>query len=397
MADVGPLTGRRVLDLSGEMGAYGTRLLAELGAEVVLVEPPGGLRLRSRPPLRAGVSGPEASLVFAYYQSSKRGVTLDASRAAALPLLAALAATCDAVVFAPSRRAPVVGFDARARALSWAPDDAVVVCLTPFGLDGPYRDLRATHFTSYAMGGLMKRMGSPDGPPLAVPYQQMHDQLALHAAFAVLAGWRDRPVVGGQFVELSLHELIGGQDDQLDRYAAVFDIARRVAAVQPPPTGVWTCADGSVELLVHNPPHWRGFVKLLDSPPALADPALDQRATRLERRDTVAPLVAARLAALPVDVVVARGQELGVPCAAVNPPSGFVDDPQPLVRGYWRSYSHPVLGALRTPGDPFRSSPPMLAHRSPAPPLGADNVAVWCDELGFPAAALAAWKEDDLV
>ncbi|HTF06805.1 MAG TPA: CoA transferase [Asanoa sp.] len=397
MADAGPLAGRRVVDLSGEMGGYGTRLLAELGADVVLVEPPGGLPQRTRPPLRAGCTGPEASLVFAYYHSSKRGVTLDVTRPAALPLLSALAGSADAVVLAPSRRAPVVGLDPDARAVSWAPAGAVVVCLTPFGLSGPYRDLRATHLTSYAMGGLMKRMGPPGGPPRAVPYQQMHDQLALHGAFAVLAGWRDHAVVGGQFVELSLHELIGGQDDQLDRYAAAFDIAGRVPATQAPPTGVWRCLDGFVEVLVHNPPHWRGFRTLIGAPPELADPAFEQRGARLQRRAAILPLVADRLARLPVAELVERGQALGVPCAAVNEPAGFVDDPQPAARDYWRTTRHPVLGAVRTPGASFRSTPALLAHRSPAPMLGEHNAAIWCGELGFAPDALTTWREDGLV
>jgi hypothetical protein len=94
MIGPGPLDGVRVLDLGGEMGGYGTRLLGELGADVLKVEPPAGDRQRRRPPLRAGVEGPEASLVFAYYQAGKRGTTLDAGRPDAVPLLTELAAAC---------------------------------------------------------------------------------------------------------------------------------------------------------------------------------------------------------------------------------------------------------------------------------------------------------------
>ncbi|MEU4244538.1 CoA transferase [Actinoplanes sp. NPDC026619] len=397
MIGPGPLDGVRVLDLGGEMGGYGTRLLGELGADVIKIEPPAGDRQRRRPPLRAGIEGPEASLVFAYYQAGKRGITLDAGRDEAVPLLTELAAGADAVVLAPSKRTPVAGLDRAARALSWASTTAVVVCLTPYGLDGPLRDLRATHFTSYAMGGLMKRMGTPDGEPVAVPYQQMHDQLAMQAAVAVLAGLRDRPVAGGQFVELSLHELLGAQDDQLDRYAASFEIAGRTPARQAPPTGVWQCLDGEVELLVHNPPHWRGVVRLLGSPPELADPALDDRGERLARGTEIAALVGPRLLAMRVDEVVERGQKLGIPCAAVNSPAGFVEDPQPRARGYWRRAAHPVLGTIRTPGDPFRSAPALLTHRRRAPLLGEHNTVVYCGELGHEPAELAAWREDGLV
>jgi crotonobetainyl-CoA:carnitine CoA-transferase CaiB-like acyl-CoA transferase len=397
VTDPGPLRGRRVLDLSGEMGSYGTKLLGEFGADVIKVEPPDGDRQRQRPPHRAASLGPESSLVFAYYNASKRGITLDVSRPEASPLLAELAAGSDAIVLAPSRRTPVVGFDRTRRALSWAPHHAVVVCLTPFGLDGPFRDLRATHFTSYAMGGLMRRMGPPEGPPLAVPYQQMHDQLALHAAVGVLVALRERPVMGGQFVELSLHELIGGQDDQVDRYAATAHIAGRTPAVAPPPTGVWACADGHVEILVHNPPHWQGFVRLLGSPRDLLDPALERRQERLDRRHDLAPSIGKSLADMQVEDVVTQGQALGVPCAAVNTPARFVDDVHPRSRGFWREQHHPAIGAFRAPGEPFLSSTPLLTHRRPAPLLGEHNEQLYCAELGHDRADLDAWRVDRLV
>lgn len=393
-----PLHGRRVLDLSGEMGSYGARLLAELGADVVKVEPPGGDRQRSRPPYRPGVAVPESSLVFAYYNASKRGITLDATRPDALPLLAALAAHSDAVLVTASPQSPVAGLDPVRRQLSWAPNGAVVVCLSPFGLDGPYRGLRATHFTSYAMSGLMRRMGPPEGPPLAAPYQHLHDELALQAAVAVLVGLRERPVRGGQFVELSLHEFAGAQDDQLDHYAATFTPSGRVAAhVAAPPAGVWSCRDGDVELLVHNPPHWRGFVRLVGAPAQLTDPALEERATRLARREELSRIVADRLGAMTVEEVISGGQALGVPCAAVNTPERFVDDPQPRERGYWRTEEHPTLGQLRLPGTPFRATAPVFVHRGPAPMLGQHNADIYCGELGHDPSELDKWRASGLV
>ena len=99
-----PLTGVRVLDLSGAIGAYCTRLLGDLGADVVKVEPPAGDALRRRPPFKDGATGPEASLVFATYHANKRGITLDTTSDTALPLLAELGATADVVVISPSRR-----------------------------------------------------------------------------------------------------------------------------------------------------------------------------------------------------------------------------------------------------------------------------------------------------
>src|SRR3712207_3517739 len=89
------LSGLRVLDLSGPIGAYGTRLLADLGADVVLVEPPGGDAMRRQPPLRTDATGATRSLLFETYHLNERSTTLDVTRGDAVPLLAELAATAD--------------------------------------------------------------------------------------------------------------------------------------------------------------------------------------------------------------------------------------------------------------------------------------------------------------
>jgi benzylsuccinate CoA-transferase BbsE subunit len=152
--DPPPLEGIRTLDLSGAIGAYCTKLLADLGADVVKVEPPGGDELRGKPPFRDGVIGREASLAFAYYHANKRGITLDVTRDASLDLLAELGADADVIVLSPSPRARVAGFaDGR---LSWAGAQAVVCSVTPFGLTGPYRNWRATNLINSAMGGMLR-------------------------------------------------------------------------------------------------------------------------------------------------------------------------------------------------------------------------------------------------
>ncbi len=171
------LDGVRVADLSGAIGAYATKLLGDLGADVVTVEPPGGDRLRFTPPLRDGTGPPEGSLVHAYLGSAKRGVTLDVARPEAVELLAPLGDWADVVVLSPTPRSRVVGFDPERAALEWARDDSVVCCITPFGLTGPYRRRRSTHFVSYAMGGGMHRSGPPEGPPVAVPERQLRPAL----------------------------------------------------------------------------------------------------------------------------------------------------------------------------------------------------------------------------
>ena len=160
-----PLGGIRVLDLSGPLGSYCARLLADAGADVVKAEPPEGDPLRRRPPFADDRADPEGSLSFAYYHANKRGVVLDCRRPEAADVLAELGSHCDVVVLTPTVRDPVAGFDPVSGELAWAGPDTVVCSITPFGLTGPYRTWRATHLVSHAMSGLMYTQGPLEGPP----------------------------------------------------------------------------------------------------------------------------------------------------------------------------------------------------------------------------------------
>src|ERR1700749_3092235 len=170
-----PLGGIRVLGLSGQLGSYCSRLLADLGADVVKVELPGGDALRHTPPYADDRAGTERSLSFAYYHANKRGVVLDFREPAAAVPLAELGANADVVILTPTAREPVTGFDPVTGELSWGGPAAVTCSITPFGLTGPYRTWRATHLTAHAMSGLMYIQGPVEGAPVVVPGQQIYD------------------------------------------------------------------------------------------------------------------------------------------------------------------------------------------------------------------------------
>ena len=165
----GPLAGYRTLDLAGPIGAYCSKLLADLGCDVVKVEPPEGDPMRNSPPFVGGATADTESAVFASYHANKRGITLDVGRAEARSLLKVLAKDRDVVVISPTPRTPVAGFDRAALRVDWVPADCIVASITPFGLDGPMADMRITPFLSFAIGGAMHWVGEKGGPPLAAP------------------------------------------------------------------------------------------------------------------------------------------------------------------------------------------------------------------------------------
>ncbi len=388
-----PLSGVCVLDVGGPLSAYASKLLADFGADVLKVEPPAGDELRRSPPLRTGGE----SLLFAYYHGNKRSIRLDVSRQAAEPLLAELAADRDIVLLTPSVQRPVTGLDASDGRLSWAAARAIVCCLTPFGLAGPLSEWRMTPLTSFAMSGLMYKMGAPGGPPAALPGRQAWDQLGTHAVIALLAALRAGAAGRGQTLDLAVHDCLSGQDDVINRYSVAAVIQRRAGPPGYPPTGPWDCRDGQIEFQVHTERHWAGFLETLDHPVELAEPALSQRLVRLERADALRRDIAGLLAGRSRYELVARGQAAGVPCGLLNTVGQFTSDEQVLARELIASRPHATLQSVRMPGPPFLSSRPLTAFRRPAPRLGEHDDEVYRLQLGHSADDLARWRSDGLV
>ncbi|HLG66275.1 MAG TPA: CoA transferase [Acidimicrobiales bacterium] len=393
-----PLGGVRVVDLTGAIGAYCTRILADLGADVVKVEPPAGDPMRSRPPFKRGVMGPEASLVFAAYHANKRGVTLDAGVDAALPLLSELAATADVVVVSPTRKAPLAGFDWDEPSLSWVPGGAVVVALTPFGLSGPFRELRSTPFVSFAFGGGMHHIGRPDGPPVAVPGQQLWDYAGLAGAIGALAALHARPRVGGQVLDVSVHEAATAMDFLIERYDAEGAGRRnRGAGIGYPPTGTWWCEDGALEVSCHQQHHWQAFLHMLDDPDELSEPSLNDPLVRREAFEGLREVIARLMASRKVLDLFERGQAAGLPCNPLYSVAQFVRDPQARSRGLFVEMTKAGLGTVELPWKSFSSTPRLLELRRPAPSLGEHNVEVFVDELGHTRDELERWRATGLV
>jgi crotonobetainyl-CoA:carnitine CoA-transferase CaiB-like acyl-CoA transferase len=381
------------------MGAYCTKLLADLGADVIKVEPPAGDPMRRRPPLLGAESGPPESAVFASYHANKRGVTLDICRPESLPILAALGSASDVVVISPTSRRPVTGFDREACNLEWAPPSALVACITPFGLDGPMADMRVTPFLSFAIGGGMHWVGKQDGPPLAAPGQIAWDEAGIHAALGVVAALLDSGHSEGQLLDLSVHEVQAAKDFILER----FDQSRpdewsgRFTGVGIPPTGTFECADGPFGIAAHQQHHWQCFLQMLDQPDELTEPSLCdpmvRRAIFDGLQETIAGLVSGRSR---LDLF-ARGQASGLPCAPVNSPPDFIQDEQPLFR---QVFGSPSRDGRPSPTIPWRwchATPELISLDSPAPSLGEHNAEVYVDELGFTKADLEEWAEAGVV
>jgi crotonobetainyl-CoA:carnitine CoA-transferase CaiB-like acyl-CoA transferase len=254
-----PLDGYRVLDLTDETGFLCGRMLAELGADVIKVEPPAGDPARFQPPYVGGVADPERAITWLAYNASKRGVTLDLTREEGRTLLDRLCATADAVIetFDPLTLAEL---NLDYETLHASHPQLVVCSITPFGRSGPHASYRATDLTITAMGGNMALTGDPDRAPLRCTMPSSYYHGGAEAASGLLVALLARTVIGeGQHVDVSLQAAVvstimtGASQWALDRRDR-----RRTGAAYPVgktlQREVWPCRDGFVSYALRGGP-----------------------------------------------------------------------------------------------------------------------------------------------
>jgi len=354
----GALAGLRVLDLADQSGALAGKLLADLGADVVLVEPPGGGRLRAIPPFWHGLPHPERSLFFWFYNTSKRGNTLDVTRRAGAALLRRLAADADVLIETET--------PGRLAALGCGPDALratnprlTVASITPFGQRGPYRDWRASDTVAEAMGGMLFVNGHQDGPPLRALGLQAYHQAGVFAAVGVLAALFAREQTGhGQDVDVSLQAAVAGA---LEHVPGFWHQARLVHRRQG--TLHWTryfrvgrCRDGWVMHCTLG--DWTSLIEWMKADGMgadLDDSALEDIKTRQAAAERIFDALDAWAARYTVAELTEGAQLRRIPYAAVRPPEALLRDPHLAARGFFVPIEHPDLGlTVPYPGAPFR-------------------------------------------
>lgn len=394
--DRGALVDLRVVDLGGAMTAYCSKLLTELGASVVFVEPPGGDELRGVGPFVDGADGDRLSLLFGHYRAGQRSITLDVGADESRPVLAALASRADVVLISPSGQRPLAGFDDARLELEWQGPDLVVCAITGYGLTGPHLDRRVTPLVSEAASGAMFRLGPPEGPPRALPGRQAWDAAGAYAAFAVLAALRVRDAIGGQLIDLSAHEVTAAHEMQVDQFDINGTVLDRARLVGIPPNGVWEAGDGPINVSCHQLHHWDAFLDMLGNPAELMEPAFKDPMIRRELHDVLRELIQPLLTARSRLDLFARGQELGLPCALVYTPAEFLADEQVVAREFSQAATWDSRQVV-LPGTPFGARSPLVRPRRVVPVVGSANREVYVDELAFPADLVDEWKDRSLV
>ncbi len=385
------LDGLRVLDLADEKGELCGRLLADLGADVVRLEPPAGALSRRLPPF---APDGRTSLYFALRNANKRGITLDLATATGAALLERLAVHFDVLV---ESHAP--GFLARcgvAPEKLLADNPALVVTsITDFGQTGPYRDYAGTDLVGFAMGGLLHRAGAASRPPVVAPGALAYDSAGVTAAFATLLAYWQRLRTGrGQHVDVSVMESVANLSDwQLPNHSQTGQVGHRDGA------GIYAlypCADGFVRMIVLVAHHWKALLAWMGNPPELADPAFEQFLVRLLRRPEIDPHIARFFADKKKIDVAREAQARGIPVTPLLEPGEVIGNEHTAARGTFRGLElAPGLEAQVASGflelDGKRSGP---RERAPFP--GEHNAQVF-GEIGLREAELSALRAQAVI
>jgi crotonobetainyl-CoA:carnitine CoA-transferase CaiB-like acyl-CoA transferase len=313
-----PLAGVRVLDLLDGLGELGTRYLADLGADVIRVEPPGGGRSRGLAPCVDGVS-----LRYLTHNAGKRALEADLATAAGQGRLLRLAATAD-IIFEPGPAGWLAASGITPQQLRARYPALVVVSVSDFGWTGPYRDWQATEQVLLAMAGVLSRSGLAGRAPLIPPGQLASESVALQAAWVALAAYLQRLRTGsGDHADVSAFEATALT---LDPGFGIGGSATAGVSAGAGPRGrpdarhlypIFRCADGWVRICVLSARQWAGMFRWLGEPAELSDPALAAIGARHRAAAALMPAYERHFAGLLREEAVAQGQQHGVPTAAL--------------------------------------------------------------------------------
>ena len=376
-ADVGgALAHLRVLDLTGPYAQYCGRLMADLGADVAMIEPPEGDVGRRLKPFAGGFPDPERSITYLTFNLNKRSVVLDLKDARDRERFLSLVAASDILLedgSAGDLKSLSLGYED----LKGINPGLIYTSITPFGFEGPYSAYLGGELIVQALGGMMYGFGDPDVRPAMAPLAPGYQLPAQHAAFASLIALRYRNVSGkGQHIEVSIQEVLANILAYFGRYAASNQINRRPGSgTGMAPTNTYPTKDGFIYMQPGYPRHVDALFEWMDNP-TLKDDVWKDREFRRQNGDVITSLVSEFSVGFTKMEFAEEAQSRHIPCAPLMTIEDLVQDKHLRSRGFFVTVDHPVVGRYETPGGPFRMSEGPRYPYHPAPRLGQDTAAV---------------------
>ena len=396
----------RILDLTGPEAVFCGKLLADYGADVVKVEPPGGDPTRNKAPFIGDEVGIDRSSYFLFYNTNKRSVTIDIDTPKGQELFKKLVKTADVLIESfpvGHMESKGLGFDS----LNAINPSLVMASVTPFGQTGPWSGYQSSDLISLAASGFMQITGDPDGPPLRQGNEQSHFPGAQYAAAAIMGAlfYRDMQGGGGQYIDVSQQEAMITYYTDAHPALAWMQRGENVTRVGTNstlviPLGAYPSSDGWISAGIITPREWENLsqwmYEVTGNEEILNDDYKGGNQDRAPFNDIITALVIDFTTRFTSEELFHQGQERNLVFIPVNTVSDLLVDPQLEASNFWFDIDHAEVGTLRYPLGVFDSEE-VSPTTTPAPHLGQDNEAILCGELGLSQSELFSLRSQGVV
>jgi crotonobetainyl-CoA:carnitine CoA-transferase CaiB-like acyl-CoA transferase len=387
-----PLTGYRVLDLAGPLGFHCTKLLADMGADMIKVEPPGGDEARRVPPFKDDSPHPEKSLYFLHFNTNKRSITLDFEKPDGRAILLELAQKTDVVIetYRPAQREKLgLGY----QELSAGNPRLVHASITPFGETGPWRDYKADDIAGIALGNLLYLAGEPGEPPLQPPGEIAYGMASTYGAFGIAVALYHRLESGrGQHIVVSMHECAGhiaGYFIPNYGYSGAKPARASRKGEETDLYDPYPTKNGYARIFIIPVEQWRRLVDWMGRPPSISGPEFEKMAYRRKNPEIVVGAITEFCRRHTKEELYEEGQKRRIAVTPINTVGEFMNSEQVKARETFVAMDHPVIGKYLQFGPvPRLSESPGRITRA-APLIGEHNQEIYCGDLGM--------SNDDLV
>lgn len=396
------LSGMRVIEDGGGIAAsYAGKLLADLGADVIKVESPGGDHVRRQPPFPSDLPGRERSGLHLFLDTNKRSVTLDLECAAGRRLFRDLAQRAGVVItsrhIAEQRRLGLTWDDLSADA-----PELNQVTITVFGIDTQREGWQSESLIASLASGISYRIGDPDRAPLGLPYDAPQFQGGIHAAISALLARRATRESGvGQHAWLSIVDIISNVMAGAGVAPFVFTgQSRGRAGTHMNAFYPWQVApvkDGYYEVITMVDSQWNRFMELMGDPDWQHDERLQNRWLAFQHADEIDTFWHPWMAERTKSELMQLFGENHISFQPVHTIGEVAESEHLQARGFWAEVEHPEFDErVRLPGAPYKLSESPWAIRRRAPLLGEHTDEV-LSEVGVGRSALARLRRSGVV
>ncbi len=374
-----------VLDLANEYGVFCTKLMADMGAEVLKIEPPGGDTTRQAGPFFGEKEGAENSLFHAFYNAGKKSVVLDITEQGGKEAFRQLIRKADILV-ETNMPGMMEAWGLSYESLREINPGLVMCSITPFGQTGPYAKWYASsELIPFGMAGPMYETGDAGNAPIQLGYNFLANGACMYALAGILSVLFRRKYTGtGDYLDISLFEVAGawrglalGEVQQAPDYKIA---GRRGSQGLMIPSNFYRCRDGHIFMMASG--RWPQVVQWMkdkgidvgdkDDPKYIPDQGFNRYLW--QEVDEVNRLIGELAALYDKKEMMEEGQRRRVPVGAAETARTVLDNPQYRARNFFKELTHPVLGKAEYPGAAFGFSESGMGIAAPAPLLGEHTI-----------------------